>query len=158
VPGKEAPWSKCGCRVAKLANSVSYVPRRGFPPIQSNVPAAARPEQLALVFGVVGRWRESLTTKAHNAASNSNPTKGNNETEQEAGREAGNDCLRVKSGLPLAWAEPPLPVRLLRKHSATATPPSTPGLQHCSAIWRSLESTPPPPARKTEPHRSTRDR
>ena len=33
---------------------------------------------------MVGRWRESLTTKARNVARNSNPTKGNNETEQEA--------------------------------------------------------------------------
>jgi hypothetical protein len=77
-------------------------------------------------------------------ASNSNPTKGNNETEHEAGREAVNDCLRVKSGLPLAWAEPRFSVSLLRKHTATAAPPFTPGRQHCSAIWRSLESTPPP--------------
>ena len=64
---------------------------------------------------MVGRWRESLTTKARNVARNSNPTKGNNETEQEAGREAENDCLRVESGLPLAWAEPSFACALAQK-------------------------------------------
>ena len=63
---------------------------------------------------MAGRWRESLTAKAHNVAQRQ-PTKGNNETEQEAGREAENDCLRVESGLPLAWAEPSFACALAQK-------------------------------------------